>query len=41
MSTPADNSAGASSVVRCGETRAAVVTPESLISLIRAMIRSG
>jgi hypothetical protein len=40
-STPADSAVGASCSVCCGETRTAVVTPASRISLIRAVISSG
>ncbi len=38
---PAASTAGASCNVCCGETRTEVVMPESRISLIRAVIRSG
>ena len=40
-STPAASAVGASCSVCCGETRTAVVTPESRISRIRWAISSG
>ncbi len=41
MSTPASTTALENSAVRCGESAAAVTTPESRTSLMRCRIRSA